>query len=224
MTTPRIRPSAQAAAGTAPAAAGTALRAPAAPGPWPPAPAAPGIRPSTEEERAQDSPGALRAAAYHGGDVLRWLTRVSPATSFLLPLSLRCALLRLAGCQIGPRVTGLRQCGFQTRQVSIGEGSFVNVGCWFEGAGRIDIGRDVFLGPQVMIITSVHEVNAARQVTRMPVPSQVRIGDRCWIGARAVIMPGVTIGEGTTVGAGAVVTRDCEPGGSYAGVPARRLS
>jgi acetyltransferase-like isoleucine patch superfamily enzyme len=36
-------------------------------------------------------------------------------------------------------------------------------------------------------------------------------------------MPGVTIGAGTTIGAGAVVTKDCEPGAGYVGVPARRL-
>jgi len=198
--------------------------APTAPGTGPSAQAASGIRPSSEAERAQDSPGALRAFAYHGGDVARWLLRVSPATSFLLPLSVRRALLRLGGCRIGPRVTGLRQCGFQTKQVSIGEGSFVNVGCWFEGPGRVDVGCDVFLGPQVMIITSVHEMNADRQVTRMPAPSTVRIGDRCWVGARATIMPGVTIGEGAVIGAGAVVTKDCEPGGLYVGVPARRVS
>jgi hypothetical protein len=68
------------------------------------------------------------------------MTRVSPATAFLLPLSMRRALLRLAGLQIGAKVTGLKQCGFETKQVTIGNGSFVNVRCWFEGAGRIDVG------------------------------------------------------------------------------------
>jgi maltose O-acetyltransferase len=36
-------------------------------------------------------------------------------------------------------------------------------------------------------------------------------------------MPGVTIGDGCTIASGAVVTRDCEPDGMYAGVPARRV-
>jgi maltose O-acetyltransferase len=162
-------------------------------------------------------------SAYHAGDVLRWMIRVSPATSFLLPLSVRRGLLRLAGCEIGAQVTGLKRCGFEARQVSIGDGSFVNVGCWFEGVGRVDIGRDVFLGPQVMIITSVHDMDEGGQVTRMPSAGQVVIGDRCWLGARALIMPGVKIGEGTVVGAGAVVTKDCDPGAVYVGVPARRV-
>jgi maltose O-acetyltransferase len=182
-----------------------------------------GIRPLTETELARRGPGPLRASAYHAVDVLRWMVRVWPATSFLLPVSARRCLLRLAGLRIGAQVTGLKQCGFQTKRVSIGDGSFVNAGCWFEGAGSVDIGRDAFLGPQVMILTSVHEIDEDGQVDRMPVAGQVRVGDRCWLGARALIMPGVTIGEGTIIGAGAVVTRDCEPGAVYVGVPARRV-
>jgi maltose O-acetyltransferase len=182
-----------------------------------------GMRPLTEAELAQRGPGALRTSAYHAADVLRWMVRVSPATSFLLPVSMRRGLLRLAGFRIGARVTGLKRCGFETKQVSIGDGSFVNVGCWFEGGGSIDIGRDVFLGPQVMIITSVHPIDTDGQVERMPTASRVVIGDRCWLGARAIIMPGVTIGEGTIIGAGAVVTKDCKPGSVYVGVPARKV-
>jgi maltose O-acetyltransferase len=181
------------------------------------------MRPLTEAELVQPGPGALKASAYHAGDVMRWMARVSPATSFLLPLAMRRGLLRLAGLQIGTQVTGLKRCGFETKRVSIGDGSFVNVGCWFEGAGRVDIGCNVFLGPQVMVITSVHEIDSGGQAARIPVPGQVSIGDRCWLGARATILPGVTIGEGTIIGAGAVVTKDCKPDAVYAGVPARRV-
>ena len=140
------------------------------------------MRPLTETELTQPGPGALKASAFHAGDVVRWMARVSPATSFLLPLAIRRRLLRLAGVKIGAQVTGLKQCGFETKRVSIGDGSFVNVGCWFEGAGRVDIGRNVFLGPQVMIITSIHELDGDGQAARMPVPSHVSIGDRCWLG------------------------------------------
>ena len=80
------------------------------------------------------------------------MARVSPATSFFRPVSARRGLLRLAGVRIGAQVTGLKQCSFHTKQVSIGDGSFVNAGCRFEGAGRIDIGRNGFFGPQVMIL------------------------------------------------------------------------
>ena len=74
-----------------------------------------------------------------------------------------------------------------------------------------------------MLITSVHEVDANGQVAREASYREVRIGDRCWLGARVTVMPGVTIGAGTIVGAGALVTKDCDPGAVYVGVPARRV-
>jgi len=180
----------------------------------------PGMRPATEADLGRRDPGALSRYAREVLDRAAW---VSPAMSFLLPVSLRRGLLRLAGLRIGAKVTGLRRCGFQSNQVSIGDGSFVNTGCQFEGFGRIDIGSHVFLGPQVMILTSTHEIDEDGQVARMPVCKPVRIGDRCWLGARATVLPGVTIGEGTIIGAGAVVTKDCKPGAVYVGVPARQL-
>ena len=99
--------------------------APGLEGSW----ATPGIRPLTDAELAERGPGRLRASAYRVADVLRWLARGSPATSFLLPLSARRSLLRLAGIRIGAQVTGLKRCGFETKQVSIGDGCFMNAGC-----------------------------------------------------------------------------------------------
>jgi maltose O-acetyltransferase len=102
-------------------------------------------------------------------------------------------------------------------------GSFINAGCWFEGNGRIDIGCNCMMGPKVMVLTSIHALGSEGGVARQSEPRDVTIGDGCWLGARAMVMPGVTIGPGVVVAAGAVVTEDCDPGGLYAGVPARRL-
>lgn len=41
------------------------------------------------------------------------------------------------------------------------------------------------------------------------------------LGVNCVVLPGVTLAEGCIVGAGAVVTKDTEPWGIYAGVPAK---
>lgn len=180
----------------------------------------PGMRPLTETELTGRDRGALRRYASEVLDRTAW---VSPATSFLLPVSWRRRLLRLAGFRIGAKVTGLKQFRSQSNRVSIGDGSFVNTGCQFEGFGHIEIGRDVFLGPQVMILTSTHDIDEDGTVERNPTAKPVRIGNRCWLGARATVLPGVTIGEGTIIGAGSVVTRDCKPGAVYVGVPARQL-
>lgn len=47
------------------------------------------------------------------------------------------------------------------------------------------------------------------------------IGADVTCGAGSVVLPGVIVGEGAQVGAGAVVTRDCPPGCTVVGVPAR---
>jgi acetyltransferase-like isoleucine patch superfamily enzyme len=52
-------------------------------------------------------------------------------------------------------------------------------------------------------------------------PTQV--GSDVWIGTNAVLRDGVTVGDGAVIGAGSIVTRDLEPYGVYAGVPARLL-
>jgi maltose O-acetyltransferase len=154
---------------------------------------------------------------------LRWLRRGHLVTSPLLPLAVRQGLLRLAGVRLGPVTWGLERCWFESEHVTIGTGSGVNAGCWFEGHGRIVIGRDCLIGPEVMIITSVHEIGDDGGVAREPSYREVRIHDGCWLGARVTVLPGVTIGPRTIVAAGAVVTKDCGPDAVYAGVPARRL-
>jgi putative colanic acid biosynthesis acetyltransferase WcaF len=49
------------------------------------------------------------------------------------------------------------------------------------------------------------------------------IGPYAWICARASVGPGVNVGEGAVLGLGSVATRDLEPWGVYAGVPALKI-
>jgi putative colanic acid biosynthesis acetyltransferase WcaF len=49
------------------------------------------------------------------------------------------------------------------------------------------------------------------------------IGPHAWICARASVGPGVNVGEGAVLGLGSVATRDLEPWGVYAGVPAVKV-
>jgi acetyltransferase-like isoleucine patch superfamily enzyme len=157
------------------------------------------------------------------GQILQWLLRGQAATSTLFPTPVRRALLRLGGVQLGAAIWGLARCNFESEHVSLGPGCSINAECWFEGHGRIVIGQNVMFGSQVMILTSDHEIGPDGEVTRQATYADVHIGDRCWIGTRAMIMPGVKIGEGTIIGAGALVTKDCDPGAVYVGVPAKRV-
>lgn len=52
----------------------------------------------------------------------------------------------------------------------------------------------------------------------------ITLADDVWLGANSTVVQGVSIAEGCILGANGVLTRDTEPFGIYAGVPARRIS
>jgi acetyltransferase-like isoleucine patch superfamily enzyme len=131
--------------------------------------------------------------------------------------------LRRGGVKLGVGVSGMERGWFQSGQISIGDQTYLNARCWLEGAGRIDIGSYTGLGPEVLVLTSYHP-RASAGFQRAAEYLDVRIGDRCWLGARVIVMPGVTIGDDVVVGSGAIVTRDLPSGGTYAGIPAKRIA
>jgi putative colanic acid biosynthesis acetyltransferase WcaF len=51
----------------------------------------------------------------------------------------------------------------------------------------------------------------------------MEFGAYSWVCARASVGPGVNLGEGAVLGLGSVATRDLEPWGVYAGVPAVKV-
>ena len=99
--------------------------------------------------------------------------------------------------------------------LSIGERVFINQGARIVATSAIDIGSDVLIGDEAVIMDSdFHAVGGA--------PSKqapVRIEDGAWIGARAIILKGVTIGRGAVIGAGTVVTRSVPPDSLVHGAP-----
>jgi putative colanic acid biosynthesis acetyltransferase WcaF len=51
----------------------------------------------------------------------------------------------------------------------------------------------------------------------------MRLGAYSWVCARAVVSPGVNLGTGAILALSSVATKDLEPFGIYAGVPARKV-
>ena len=90
-------------------------------------------------------------------------------------------------------------------------------GCYIQGKGGIHIGDYTQIAPNVVIVSSNHNVYDSRD----HILDKVSIGKYCWIGAGAKIMPGVVLGDWTIVGAGAVVTKSFPDGYCViVGVPA----
>ena len=103
----------------------------------------------------------------------------------------------------------------------VGKGVFINFGCTFLDRGGITLEDDVFIGPNVQLVTENHPEQPAVRKNVYTRPIVVKRG--AWIGAGAIILPGVTIGEHSIVGAGSVVTRDVSDITIVAGNPARLI-
>lgn len=110
-------------------------------------------------------------------------------------------------------------------RITLGAGVHVGERCYLwagDTSGRIRLGDDVLLAPEVFITASNYGTVAGRRVMSQPKrEADVTIGDDVWLGARVVVLPGVTIGDGAIVGACSVVTKDVPPNAIAVGVPAR---
>jgi maltose O-acetyltransferase len=134
----------------------------------------------------------------------------------------RTAILRELLGAVGERVTIkpplAMDYGYQT---TIGAGTYVNSGAVILDVGRVTIGADVQIGPNVQLLTPTHPLDAALRRSGAEAAEPITIGDNVWLGGGVIVCPGVTIGRDTVVGAGAVVTRDLPPGVLAVGNPAR---
>ncbi|MDH4143852.1 MAG: acyltransferase [Acidimicrobiia bacterium] len=110
-------------------------------------------------------------------------------------------------------------------RVQIGARSNIGARChlWAGNRhGRVIVGPDCLLGPEVFLTASNYRPGATEPVLAAPTEeSDVVIGAGAWLGARAMVLAGCRIGCGAIVGAGAVVTGDVADFTIVAGVPAR---
>ena len=105
--------------------------------------------------------------------------------------------------------------------IEVGKNFFANYNCTMLDVGRIRIGDNVQLAPNVAIYTAGHPVHPATRNTLYEYGIDVTIGNNVWIGGNVVICPGVTIGDNTVIGAGSVVTKDIPAWAVAAGNPCR---
>lgn len=148
------------------------------------------------------------------------------ASSFLTLPKVRCLLLIMAGIDLQTNAVK-PGCYFNTRDISIGKGSYINYHCKFFSAdkpgGQIIIGNNCYIAMNVLFTTMTHEIGTSQKRAGENRYYPIVIDDGCWIGTNSSILPGVKIGKGCIIAAASVVNKDCEPNGLYAGVPARRI-
>ncbi len=139
---------------------------------------------------------------------------------------IRSLLLRLVGCSFDHSAIVRENVYIGSTKVVFGKNVYANVGCFFDGSGRIDLHDGVRIGPYVRILTGTHNYQDSvyrRRPEDETICLSVVIERGCWIGMGAMILPGVTVREGCVIGAGTVVVHDTEPNGMYVGNPAIRI-
>jgi acetyltransferase-like isoleucine patch superfamily enzyme len=109
--------------------------------------------------------------------------------------------------------------------VRIGDGVVLGRGSHIIGHRSIDIGDDVYTGPNAYITDQNHAYsNPDMPIGKQwPVEAPVAIGPGCWLGANAVILPGTVLGRNVVVAAGSVVRGEFPDHCVVGGVPARML-
>ena len=112
-------------------------------------------------------------------------------------------------CVIAPWVV-LREWG---GYIKVGNNCSINSFCHISGNGGVEIGNDVRIATQSVIVSANHNFDDLD----IPITFQgetkekIIIEDDCWIGASVKILAGVTVGKGSVIGAGSVVNKDIPP-------------
>ena len=86
--------------------------------------------------------------------------------------------------------------------------------CHIDGRNGIVFGNNVWVGPNVKIISMNHDLNNFNKYTN---GKPIKIGDNCWLGTSSIILAEVELGEHTIVAAGAIVTKSFPEGNQVLG-------
>ena len=92
--------------------------------------------------------------------------------------------------------------------VSVGKNFYANYNLVLLDSGKITIGDNVMIAPNVSFYTVDHPIHPSDRSTYLEQSKPITIENNVWIGGNVVILKGVTIGENSVIGAGSVVTKN----------------
>lgn len=136
--------------------------------------------------------------------------------------------LRLAGAKIGKNVRIYSSARFLGNgRLEIGDDVHIGpeVMIYAVAPAGVTIGSSIDIGPRVTVLTGSHVIDPeGAHVAGKGTAAEVAIADGCWLGAGSIILPGVSLAKKTVVAAGAVVTKSAENEQVLlAGVPAKEV-
>ncbi len=107
--------------------------------------------------------------------------------------------------------------------IIVGDNFYSNFNLTILDVGKVVIGKNCFIAPNVGIYTAGHPIHPESRNSGYEYGISVTIGDNVWIGGSVVINPGCHIGNNVVIGSGSVVTKDIPDNVIIAGNPARIL-
>ena len=105
--------------------------------------------------------------------------------------------------------------------IEVGENFFAIYNFTVLDVGKVRIGANAQIAPNVSIYTAGHPVHPDSRNSGYEYGIGITIGDNVWIGGNVCILPGVTIGNNVVIGAGSVVTKDIPDNVIAAGNPCK---
>ena len=89
--------------------------------------------------------------------------------------------------------------------ISIGRNAFINRNCYIVSHEKVEIGDDVMIGPNTVIVDHDHLIEKTGAKRKTFNTADIIIGNNTWIGANCIILKGATIGKNCIIGAGSIV-------------------
>ena len=99
---------------------------------------------------------------------------------------------------------GVREKGL----LKIDDGTFINTNCQVIAHKKIEIGKNVCIGPNTIIMDHDHVFGSHGVQKKTFKSKDIIIEDGAWIGANCVILKGTRIGKNSVIAAGSIVNCD----------------
>lgn len=108
-------------------------------------------------------------------------------------------------------------------RIEVGEHFYANYNLVILDTGRVRIGDNCMIAPNVSIFTAGHPIHPQARNSGYEYGQDITIGNSVWIGGGAILLPGVTVGNNVVIAAGSVVGRDLPDNVVAGGNPCRPI-
>jgi acetyltransferase-like isoleucine patch superfamily enzyme len=142
--------------------------------------------------------------------------------SFPLKIYNNVSILNKKNIKFGRNITLAHNCYLSPISLTVGDDCWLGVNNFI--CGKVQIGNDVHLGPNVSIPGASHNIDSNNSISKSG--SEFKgtiIKDYAWISSNVTIADGVTIGKGAVISANSFVNKDVQDFTVVGGVPAKFL-